>query len=259
MFQALLKDPIWLTIVTHIQKTVEESCDALRSEVTDSLIELQEDVCIQILSENADSRRCDTSKPSQLRHTNEKGRGRNTHVRSKKTDASKHSPKHRCSTPTPSSSTPGYSEPWMDEGWYARNRGRRIKVFWPKDRQWYHGRIAEYIAEKKRCAVNYDDGDREELDLSKERFMFVSPKVVKSHSRVAMMASEVHKPGRKSSRPWQENPEDSLVLYPNKKRKFSSKTESNAVGNLKLPDLTQKSRKTTARPKDRTKTSKLNR
>merc|ERR1719285_53192 len=263
MFQALLKDPIWLTIVTHIQKTVEESCDALKSEVTDSLIELQEDVCIQILSENADSRRSETSnKTPQFRHVNEKGRGRNTHIRSKrgeKKEGSKHSPKHRCSTPTPSSSTPGYSDSRMDETWYTRHRGRRIKVFWPKDRQWYHGRIAEYIAEKKRCAVNYDDGDREELDLSKERFMFVSPNVVKSHSRVAMIASEVHKPGRKSSRPWQENPEDGLVLYPNKKRKFSSKTESNEVGNLKLSDLTLKSRKTTARPKDRTKTSKLNR
>merc|ERR1719285_1627693 len=74
MFQALLKDPIWLTIVTHIQKTVDESCDALKSEVTDSLIELQEDVCIQILSENADSRRCDKfNKPPTLRQA-EKGR-----------------------------------------------------------------------------------------------------------------------------------------------------------------------------------------
>jgi len=261
MFQALLKDPIWLTIVTHIQKTVEESCDALRSEVTDSLIELQEDVCIQILSENADSRRCDTSsKPSQLRHANEKGRGRNTHVRSKKTDGSKHSPKHRCSTPTPSSSTPGFSEPRMDETWYARNRGRRIKVFWPKDRQWYHGRIAEYIPEKKRCAVNYDDGDREELDLSKERFMFVSPNASKSHSRVTLPAADVSRLARKNSRPWQENPEDGLVTYPNKKRKLSSKTESNEVGsNLKLSDLTQKSRKMTTRPKDRAKSSKLTR
>jgi len=260
MFQALLKDPIWLTIVTHIQKTVEESCDALKSEVTDSLIELQEDVCIQILSENADSRRCETSnKMPQFRHVNEKGRGRTTHMRSKRGEKndSKHSPKHRCSTPTPSSTTPGYSESRMDETWYARNRGRRIKVFWPKDRQWYHGRIAEYIAEKKRCAVNYDDGDREELDLSKERFMFLSPNVAKSHSRVA---SEIHKPGRKNSRSWQENPEDGLVLYPNKKRKFSSKTESSEVGsNLKLSDLTQKTRKTNARPKDRTKTSKITR
>jgi len=174
-------------------------------------------------------------------------------------DASKHSPKHRCSTPTPSSSTPGYSEPRMDETWYARHRGRRIKVFWPKDRQWYHGRIAEYIPEKKRCAVNYDDGDREELDLSKERFMFIIPNT-KSHSRAAVPA-DVSRLVRKNSRSWQENPEDGHVTYPNKKRKLSSsKTESNEVGSiLKLSDLSQKTRKTTVRSKDRTKSSKLTR
>jgi hypothetical protein len=225
MFQALLKDPIWLTIVTHIQKTVEESCDALRSEVTDSLIELQEDVCIQILSENADSRRCDKfNKPPTLRQV-EKGRGRNSHARSKrgeKSEGSKNSPKQRCSTPIPSSSA-GFSEPRMDESWYSRNRGRRIKVFWPKDRQWYHGRIAEYIPEKKRCAVNYDDGDREELDLSKERFMFVSPNGAKSSSRIALVTGEVNRPGRKNSRSWLENPEDGLIMYPNKKRKLSAR------------------------------------
>merc|ERR1719474_2233892 len=77
MFQALLKDPIWLTIVTHIQKTVEDSCDALKSDVTDSLIELQEDVCIQILSESVDSKKSETSnKLSQIGHVNEKGTGR---------------------------------------------------------------------------------------------------------------------------------------------------------------------------------------
>merc|ERR1719285_1470412 len=249
MFQALLKDPIWLTIVTHIQKTVEESCDALKSEVTDSLIELQEDVCIQILSENADSRSSETSnKKPQFRHVNEIGRGKNKHIRSKrgvKNDGNKHSSKHRCSTPTPSSSTPGYSESRMDETWYARNRGRRIKVFWPKDRQWYHGRIAEYIPEKKRCAVNYDDGDREELDLSKERFMFVSPGT-KSHSRAAVPA-DISRLVRKNSRSWQENPEDGHVTYPNKKRKLSSKPESNEIGSIsKLSEFSQKTRKTTA-------------
>merc|ERR1719193_2137747 len=103
MFQALLKDPIWLTIVTHIQKTVEDSCDALKSDVKDSLIELQEDVCIQILSENADSRKCETSKKTpQFRNVSEKGRGKTMHVRSKREEknvGNKHSPKHRCSTP----------------------------------------------------------------------------------------------------------------------------------------------------------------
>jgi len=260
MFQALLKDPIWLTIVTHIKKTVEESCDALKSEVKDSLIELQEDVCIQMLSENTDTRKGEISiKPALLRHTSEKGRGRLANVRrecGEKNDG-KNSPKPRCTTPTPSSSSP-VGETRMDESWYSRNRGRKIKVFWPKDRQWYHGRIGEYIHEKKKCAVNYDDGDREELDLSKERYRFLSPTVSKNHTkdRVVILAGDALRPREKNSRPWKESLEDAITVYPNKKRKFCNKLESN---DIKSSGLASKGRKSAVPSKDRNKSSKLTR
>jgi len=261
MFQAVLKDPIWLTIVTHIQKTVEQSCDALKSELMDSLIELQEDVCFQVLSDNSDTRKGEISnKTVLLRHASDKGRGKSVHVRSKRGEKNdgKCSPKPRCTTPIPSSSSPTVGETRMDESWYARNRGRRIKVFWPKDRQWYHGIIGEYIREKKRCAVNYDDGDREELDLSNERYRFVSPNVAKNHTkdRVAILAGDALRPREKNSRPRKKSLEDAITVYRNKKRKICNKLESNDV---KSSDLAGKGRKSAVSSKDRNKSSKLTR
>ncbi|KAF6259292.1 muts domain V-domain-containing protein [Scenedesmus sp. NREL 46B-D3] len=45
--------------------------------------------------------------------------------------------------------------------------GRRIKVFWPKEKAWFEGTIQAYKDSKHR--VLYDDDDEEWLDLSQER------------------------------------------------------------------------------------------
>ncbi|KAL6600784.1 hypothetical protein ACP70R_045069 [Stipagrostis hirtigluma subsp. patula] len=48
--------------------------------------------------------------------------------------------------------------------------GRRLRVYWPLDDAWYEGRVESYDGGSGRHRVKYDDGDKEEVDLGKERF-----------------------------------------------------------------------------------------
>lgn len=48
--------------------------------------------------------------------------------------------------------------------------GRKIKVWWPMDKEFYEGIIESFDASKKRHKVVYQDGDVEVLNLAKERW-----------------------------------------------------------------------------------------
>ncbi|KAJ0084119.1 hypothetical protein Patl1_29785 [Pistacia atlantica] len=47
---------------------------------------------------------------------------------------------------------------------------KRIKVYWPESRKWFTGHIKAFNANKGLHSILYDDGDKEELNLRKERF-----------------------------------------------------------------------------------------
>jgi DNA mismatch repair protein MSH6 len=47
--------------------------------------------------------------------------------------------------------------------------GKRVKMFWPNDDEWYAGTFIGYEASSARHVVAYDDGQREILDLKMER------------------------------------------------------------------------------------------
>ncbi|GAB2228234.1 hypothetical protein Droror1_Dr00010064 [Drosera rotundifolia] len=46
--------------------------------------------------------------------------------------------------------------------------GCRVKVWWPKDKTYYEGLVAEFDASKMKHRIEYDDGDEEILNLRKE-------------------------------------------------------------------------------------------
>lgn len=46
--------------------------------------------------------------------------------------------------------------------------GCRVKVWWPKDKTYYEGVVAEFDASKMKHRIEYDDGDEEILNLRKE-------------------------------------------------------------------------------------------
>ncbi|CAH1423707.1 unnamed protein product [Lactuca virosa] len=58
--------------------------------------------------------------------------------------------------------------------------GRRIKVWWPMDKEFYEGLVKSYDHENNKHVVLYDDGDIEVLCLDKERW-----KLVKSGHKLA--------------------------------------------------------------------------
>ncbi|KAF6146132.1 hypothetical protein GIB67_015570 [Kingdonia uniflora] len=48
--------------------------------------------------------------------------------------------------------------------------GKKIKVYWPDSKKWFKGRIKSFNNKKMFHHVLYDDGDKENLDLTKEQF-----------------------------------------------------------------------------------------
>ncbi|XP_024357694.1 sister chromatid cohesion protein PDS5 homolog A isoform X2 [Physcomitrium patens] len=48
--------------------------------------------------------------------------------------------------------------------------GCGIKVWWPLDKKFYKGKIVDYDAKKKKHKILYDDGEKEVLNLAKERW-----------------------------------------------------------------------------------------
>ncbi|KAG5231903.1 histone-lysine N-methyltransferase [Salix suchowensis] len=50
--------------------------------------------------------------------------------------------------------------------------GLPCKVYWPMDAEWYSGRVIEHIADTNRYNIEYEDGDKEDLVLSKEKVKF---------------------------------------------------------------------------------------
>ncbi|EMS45215.1 Sister chromatid cohesion protein PDS5-like protein B [Triticum urartu] len=51
--------------------------------------------------------------------------------------------------------------------------GRRIKVWWPLDKEFYPGVVKSYDSAKKLHTVLYDDGDMEQLNMAKEKWKMI--------------------------------------------------------------------------------------
>ena len=48
--------------------------------------------------------------------------------------------------------------------------GRRVRVFWASDKTWYKGSLPEFSASSGRHLCEYDDGDRQWIDLAQEKY-----------------------------------------------------------------------------------------
>ncbi|KAL0291023.1 UNVERIFIED_CONTAM: Sister chromatid cohesion protein PDS5 [Sesamum angustifolium] len=56
--------------------------------------------------------------------------------------------------------------------------GSKVKVWWPKDRMFYEGVIASFDPIKKKHKVLYTDGDKEVLNLRRERWEFIGDDLI---------------------------------------------------------------------------------
>jgi hypothetical protein len=52
--------------------------------------------------------------------------------------------------------------------------GRMVDVYWPHDNAWYRGMIQKFDSQSGMHLVKYDDGDKEILDLSREKTTLIS-------------------------------------------------------------------------------------
>ncbi|GBG86447.1 hypothetical protein CBR_g41442 [Chara braunii] len=50
--------------------------------------------------------------------------------------------------------------------------GRRVQIWWPLDQRYYRGTVGDYNHSSRTHQIEYDDGDTEELDLSKETWHY---------------------------------------------------------------------------------------
>jgi hypothetical protein len=60
--------------------------------------------------------------------------------------------------------------------------GSRIRVWWPMDSKFYKGVVDSYVSSKKKHRVFYEDGDKETLDLKKERWELIEEDDAESES-----------------------------------------------------------------------------
>jgi len=52
--------------------------------------------------------------------------------------------------------------------------GRKVAIFWRKPGQWFKGKIHSYIDKTQKHFVKYEDGDQAEVNLTRERFQFLT-------------------------------------------------------------------------------------
>ncbi|ERN18641.1 dentin sialophosphoprotein [Amborella trichopoda] len=82
--------------------------------------------------------------------------------------------------------------------------GSRIKVWWPRDKQFYEGIVQSFDSEKKKHTVAYTDGDVEVLKLEKERWELVEadaePEAGPATAVTSLDASPVTPPRKRSKK-----------------------------------------------------------
>ncbi|KZV46227.1 muscle M-line assembly protein unc-89 [Dorcoceras hygrometricum] len=74
--------------------------------------------------------------------------------------------------------------------------GRKVKVWWPLDEMFYEGKVTSFDHSKKTHRVDYDDGETEILDLTKEHWEVIDDNNSSSHLLAvgAGLYKELYKP-----------------------------------------------------------------
>ncbi|KAK3211330.1 hypothetical protein Dsin_016036 [Dipteronia sinensis] len=90
-----------------------------------------------------------------------------------KSNKDEHQVEETQKTNTKRNRTPGNEKASNTEDFGDILVGSKVKVWWPKDQQFYDGVIDSFDPTKKRHKVLYNDGDEEILNLKRERWEFI--------------------------------------------------------------------------------------
>lgn len=118
--------------------------------------------------------------------------------------------------------------------------GRKIKVWWPQDKQFYNGIIESFDTKLKKHKVVYVDGDVEVLNLQKQRFEFIdeNPATEKSPPVIASSKPVVDKSAKRRTTKGESPPVKEDVTESSTKRgshSSKSRKESRSQSDVK-PD-----------------------
>ena len=56
--------------------------------------------------------------------------------------------------------------------------GKKIEVWWTSDLEWYSGTLTSSNESTKKHLITYDDGDREWIDLTKDKYKILNTPVL---------------------------------------------------------------------------------
>lgn len=58
------------------------------------------------------------------------------------------------------------------------NIGDRVEILWPEDENFYTGTVASYSTDENKFTINYDDGDKETINMTNETWKFENSDVI---------------------------------------------------------------------------------
>ncbi|KAI4964167.1 hypothetical protein ZWY2020_006951 [Hordeum vulgare] len=118
--------------------------------------------------------------------------------------------------------------------------GRRIKVWWPLDKEFYPGVVKSYDSAKKLHTVLYDDGDIEQLNMAKEKW-----KMIESNGSPMKQQKKDHV-GSNQERAQETKSTSSMEVPANQHKPIKTSQETKSTSSTKLPANQHKSIKTGA-------------
>ncbi|KAE8771343.1 Sister chromatid cohesion protein PDS5-like protein B [Hordeum vulgare] len=116
--------------------------------------------------------------------------------------------------------------------------GRRIKVWWPLDKEFYPGVVKSYDSAKKLHTVLYDDGDIEQLNMAKEKW-----KMIESNGSPMKQQKKDHV-GSNQERAQETKSTSSMEVPANQHKPIKTSQETKSTSSTKLPANQHKSIKT---------------
>ncbi|VAI73047.1 unnamed protein product [Triticum turgidum subsp. durum] len=116
--------------------------------------------------------------------------------------------------------------------------GRRIKVWWPLDKEFYPGVVKSYDSAKTLHTVLYDDGDMEQLNMAKEKW-----KMIESNGSPMKQQKKDHA-GSNQGRAQETKSTSSTKVPANQHKSIKTAQETKSTSSTKVPANQHKSVKT---------------
>jgi len=80
--------------------------------------------------------------------------------------------------------------------------GMRVEIFWHRDNRWYAAVVDEFRRKDGRARVEYDDGQTEWMDVSKERYRVLGPAAASAGALISVQKLGILVWAKSNAHPW---------------------------------------------------------